>query len=701
VPGPVPSRAAVESLRVLLVEDNASDANLVRLALRRARGASFALTHVESLAAAAAHVANNPVDVLLLDLSLPGSRGMETLTEALRIAPGIPVVVMTGLDDVEMARRAVQEGAQDYLVKGQMDAALLERAMFHALERARYVVALRESEERYALAVRGANDGLWDWDLRENKVYFSPRWKEMLGLPEDAAIVSPAAWHERVHEEDRAILDEAIAEHLAGRTTHVRAEVRARHEDGSYRWMLVRGVATSASGRPVRMAGSQTDVTERKRLEERLRHDALHDPLTALPNRALFMDRLVTTLRRSQGREHQLFAVLFLDLDRLKIVNDTLGHGAGDHLIVVTARRLESCLRPGDTVARVGGDEFALLLDEVSDLQDAVQVAERIQAAVSEPISYEGSEIGTTVSTGIALSDPQYVRAEDIVRDADVAMYRAKKNGKARHEVFDAHVPGGAFDTYRWESDLQRALERGALELRYAPIVRVSDGRWTGLDAALSWEHPSRGALGTDDILPIAEETGLGIALGRWMITTACRDAATWMGDAAAASLPVSIRVGTRHLAQRGFAEQVGQSMRETGVPASLIRIEIADAAAGRPSDAVIATLRELEGLGVRLGLADFGAAATSLRRLYGLPIETLRIAAPLVEELGVDDADTTMVEALVRLACQLGVEPLATGVHSSRQDARLKGLACGLATGPFYGAPLPAPDVPTSIPHG
>ena len=674
-------------MRVLLVEDREDDALLVRHALRRARGARFELRHVESLDQAERALAESPADIILLDLSLPDTRGLATLEAAMRIAPTTPIVVMTGLDDVEVARRAVQEGAQDYLVKGQLDAALLERSLFHALERARIVAALRESEERYALAVRGANDGLWDWDLRSDRIYYSPRWKEMLGLPEDGFGDAPAAWFERVHPEDLAALQAAIADHVAGRTPHLHVEQRVLHEDGSWRWMLTRGVATRDGGSPMRMAGSQSDLTARKRLEERLRHDALHDGLTGLPNRALFMDRLETTLRRSHGREHQLFAVLFADLDRLKAVNDTMGHGAGDHLITMVGRRLEGCLRPGDTVARVGGDEFALLLDPVSGIEDASQVADRIQESVSQPIAWESTTIDTTASIGIALSSASYVRAEDLLRDADVAMYRAKQAGKARSMVFDGR-PGGHGETGSADPDLRHAVERDEIQLWYQPVISMANGKLSGFEALPRWTHPVRGTLPGDQLLALADAAGLSAALAHSMLRASCRQIAQWL-TRCDNGIVVSLSLPRQRMSQPGLADEVGKCLEEAGVAARHLRLEISDPGMAQGSDAVVAELARIGRLGVRLALDDFGAAATSLRHLHGLPFETLKIGRSFVAGLKAGSIESEIVGTILTLARHLGVAVIADGVETPEQASQLRALGCPFAQGIWFSPPL------------
>ena len=398
--------------------------------------------------------------------------------------------------DRETDLAATEMGVSDYLVHP--SPATLERSLRYAITHQRALRRLAESEERHALALQGANDGLWDWDVRADKLYFSPRWKAMIGYPEAEIGDAPGEWLGRVHPDDRAGLTQALEGHLSGATQHFESEHRIQHRDGSYRWMLARGIAVrDPSGRATRVVGSQTDVTDRRQAEQRLQHDALHDALTGLPNRVLFLDRLAQAILRAQRRSPaSCAAVLFLDLDRFKLVNDSLGHHVGDRLLVAVARRLESALRPGDTVARLGGDEFTILLDDVCDAREATVIAERVQQTLQDPFHLDGRELVVAASIGIALADPD-AAPPDVMRDADVAMYRAKAEGKGRHAVFDARMHELVMRRLDLETDLRHAIEADRIERRLPAARAGRDGPDRRLRGARALARPATASRST------------------------------------------------------------------------------------------------------------------------------------------------------------------------------------------------------------
>jgi diguanylate cyclase (GGDEF)-like protein/PAS domain S-box-containing protein len=559
-------------------------------------------------------------------------------------------------------------------------------------DRAEAEAALKHSEERYALAAAGSNDGLWDWDLAGGGIYFSPRWHAMLGLPPDAEYTRPEQWFDRVHAHDLPSLRAALEAHFAGETTHFEHEHRMRHESGSYRRVLCRGVAVrEADGKATRIAGSQTDITDRAAIQEQLRHAALHDALTNLPNRLLFTELLSGVLDRSRRHPDHMFSVLFLDIDRFKAVNDSLGHMIGDELLIQVSRRLEACMRQGDAIARLGGDEFTILLNDLTDVSQATVIAERILQALRGPFTVKGREVSVTASIGIALSATGYSRPEDIMRDADTAMYRAKALGKVRYELYDASMHARAAERVRLESDLRRAIEQNEFVLYYQPIVALKSGEWTGFEALLRWQRPGP-AISPADFIPIVEEMGLIDLLGAWVIQEACSQIAAWRARFPnVPSLGVTVNVSARQLGRADFVKIVRDAVRGANLRAGDLRIEVTETTLMENPEGAQAVLRELRSLGVKVYLDDFGTGFSSLSYLHRFPVDTLKIDQSFIASLARGDAEPAIIESIVALAKTLGTRVIAEGVETESQMSELMRLGCSEGQGFFFAQPLPA----------
>ena len=430
-------------------------------------------------------------------------------------------------------------------------------------------------------------------------------------------------------------------------------------------------------------------VRLRREAEARLVYQAYHDPLTGLPNRALLLDRLGQALARA-GRRGEPVALLFLDLDRFKRVNDGLGHAAGDRLLVAVGERLRACARAGDTVARLGGDEFTLLLEGLTDAAEAEAVAAAVAAALEAPVVLDGQPVAVTASIGVALAGPGGAEPAGLLRDADVAMYRAKARGKARVEVFDAAMAAGARERVAFEADLRQAVERGELRLAYQPIVELATGRVVGAEALARWAHPARGVVLPDAFVPLAEETGLIVPLGRWVLAEACRQGRAWQ-DRFPTPPTVSVNLSPRQFQQPGLVEEVAAALRSTGLAPDRLQLEITEGAVMADADGAVATLRQLRGLGVRLAIDDFGTGYSSLGYLQRFPIDLLKVDRRFVAGLGRDAGDTAIVEAVVGLAHALRLRVVAEGVETVEQAGRLRELGCELGQGYHFGRPAAA----------
>ena len=570
-------------------------------------------------------------------------------------------------------------------------------------ERMRAEHELRRSGERLALAAEGANDGLWQWNLQTQEFYVSSRWRAMIGLPAHAASGAPGEWLDRVHAEDLEPLKSALQAHLSGASPVFQHEHRIRHEDGGYRRFLCRGVAVSAGPgrRPNRIAGSLTDTTEQALAQERLRSVGFVDALTGLSNRAVFVESLGRRLdecRRLGMRSG--FAVLYLDLDRFKIVNDSLGHLVGDELLVAASRRLESCMRQGDSLARLGGDEFAIFLNGLSDDAQANAIAGRIQDALSAPFSIAGREVFTSASLGIAFGPAHYTNPDEIMRDADTAMYHAKSRGKSRHEVFDAAMHARVRDRLSLENDLRRAIANNDFEVHYQPIVSLATGMCIGFESLVRWTRNGE-RVSPVAFVPIAEELGLIEPLGTWVLQEACRTFAEWQRQYPHAGLDcITVNVSSRQLVKRNFPRVVQQTVHQTGLRPADLRVEITETALlDNPGDAAI-VLRELRDFGVKVYLDDFGTGYSSLSHLHNLPVDALKIDRSFVNSLLLPGRPP-VVESILALARTLNTSVVAEGIESEVQARELERLGCTHAQGFLFSHPLPTEKAEALISAG
>lgn len=574
-------------------------------------------------------------------------------------------------------------------------------------ERIRTEQALKRTEERLTLAADGANDGWWEWDLRTQEFYCSARWREILGLTGPAVVARPDEWLDRVHPDDANALKEALKAHLSGKTPRLQHEHRLRHEDGTFRWFVCRGIAGgSVNRRPSRIAGSLTDTTDRALAQEGFRTAGFRDPLTGLRSRADFVEGLGRRLEefKQPHRGGGRFAILYLDLDRFKVINDSLGHLVGDELLIAVSRRLESCLRAEDALARLGGDEFAILLQTVRDEQQANVIAFQIQEALSKPIIVAGREVFTSASIGICFGTAEHANPDEIMRDADTAMYHAKAHGKARHEMFDADMHARTRDRLDLENDLRHAVSSQQFEVHYQPIVLLGSGMCVGFESLIRWNRNGK-PVSPVTFVPMAEELGLIEPLGTWVLQQACQTFAEWQRRYPKSGLDyITVNVSSRQLMQQNFLRIVEQAVEKSGLKPCDLRLEITETALmDSPSEAA-ALLTQLRNFGAKIYLDDFGTGYSSLSHLHKLPVDALKIDRSFVKSIAPGDRPA-IVESILALARTMNTSVVAEGIETDLQARELERLGCTHAQGFLFSKPLSAKAaeavVAASVPLG
>lgn len=578
----------------------------------------------------------------------------------------------------------------DYAIVALENAALFEKAQEELRERQRVEVALRQSEERYALAVQGANDGIWDWDMRTQQVYYSTRWKAMLGYEESEVSASINEWFNRVYVEDRAALSEAVRMHIRAENAHFEHEHRIRHKNGSYRWYLSRGLVYRDEKQvAVRMAGSLTDITPRKNAEEKLIHDARHDTLTGLLNRTSMVEQLRMVIDRLQRRPTYLYAVLFIDLDHFKDVNDSFGHSVGDQLVIAVGQMLRRIIRPTDSVARLGGDEFVILLEDIRDISDATRVAERIRSELRSAELLAGRHLFVTASIGIVLSASGYVEPDDLLRDADIAMYRAKARGRDGFEIFDPAMRDRIMQRLTLEAELRYAVERQEFTVFYQPILSLRDGNFLGFEALLRWNHPTRGLVSPGEFIPVAEETGLILKLDRFVLHEACRQVKAWQTEYdGMAKMRISVNMSTKQIFQPDWLDYVDSVLRETGMEPDMLSLEITESTVMENEARTVETLKALRKRGVDVQVDDFGVGYSSLGYLSQFSLGALKIDQSFVRSLDQDHANHKIIQAIIMLTQGLGLSVCAEGVETVNQLNQLDEMGCEYIQGYLIARP-------------
>jgi PAS domain S-box-containing protein len=677
---------------ILIVDDIEDNRDLLARKLTRC---GYPVAMAASGQDALTYLRNHAVSIVLLDVQMPEMSGIEVL-QAIRRRwsdAEMPVVMVTAKGQSEDVVTALDLGASDYITKP-IDFQVGLARIRTQLARKDAEDRLRASEERYALAVQGANDGLWDWDLTTGRLHYSARWKAIVGHDEHEVDDGPDEWFGRVHSEDLLRVHRDLEEHLAGRTDHFENEHRIRHKSGVFRWVLTRGLATrDGEGRPVRMAGSQSDVTDGKMV----------DALTGLPNRVLLVDRLERILQRPRGPAAGRLAVLFIDLDGFKLVNDGLGHHFGDLLLQAVAGRLQHCLRVSDTVARpgdelprnpaadhtigrLGGDEFVVLLFDVWTVVDAMQVADRIQRALAAPFELDGREVCTGASIGIAFGGGADAGPEEVLRDADTAMYRAKALGKGRSEVFDAAMRAHVVERMDLATALRLAVERREFLPFFQPIVDLRSGRLTGFEALLRWQRPGIGIELPGKFIDALQENRLIVPVGRRFFGDVCEVLRGWRAlHPRASDLSVNVNFAGPQFNEVDLLDTLLEMLDDTGLSPDQLVVEITEAIAINDFEHAVEVLGRIRDAGFRISLDDFGTGYSSLSCLHELPITGIKLDRSFLAR---ERRNPAIVKAIITLAEQLGLTVTAEGIETEEQFAQLRFFGCQFGQGYLFGRP-------------
>jgi len=643
-------------------------------------------------------IKTKPADLVLLDAGIPDMTGMNVLKELRNTFTSLqlPIIMVTKKNDgADAVMSLLEAGANDYLTKP-VDFPVILAGIQTQLERKRTEEALRECEERYTLAMCAATDGLWDWNLQADKIYYSPRWKSLIGETEDSVGEDPNEWFSRVHPDDIEQVREDIQAHIDNEAPYYENEYRILHSNGDYLWMLGRGLALrDKNGKAYRLAGWQTDITRSKKI----------DFLTGLPNRVLFMDRLTYSFEKVRnGKGDRTLALIYLDLDNFKLINDNLGHVVGDQLLTAVARRLENTVRSSNlsaanerhTIARLGGDEFIILVGDAASPIDVIHITTSILNDIGSSFQIQSFELFPTVSIGVAFYNHTYQSPDALLQDADMAMHSAKLAGKGRFEIFDVNMRAASVARLQLETEFRRALERREFENYYQAVVSTKTGRIHAFETLVRWRNPARGLIPPLEFIPMAEETGLIVPLGKWVLESACRQACQWqsrfMKDP---PLIVSVNISARHFLQSDLLVHCHSLLKEMPTLRNNLILEVTENTLMRDYNASNKLMRRLKDMGISIAMDDFGTGYSSLSYLHQFPFDSLKIDQSFISRF---EENNEIVHTILNLGHSLGLKVVAEGVETLKQVNMLREIGCDYWQGYYFSKPVTADEATAMI---
>ncbi len=723
--------------KIILIVDDLLD-NL-RILSSTLTGQGFQVRCAKSGAIALMAVQTAAPDLILLDINMPEMDGYEVCQhlKSNQLTRHIPIIFLSALDDVFDKIKAFNVGGADYIIKPfqieevlsriqhqlELQAAKIEIEQLNQnleqrveertaelakinqeldleiTERKLAELRLQNSEERLESILGSLEDVVWSMTPDHSQIiYINAAVEKIYGYPASSFFENHHLLVYLIHPQDRRRIEEAI--HAMLKTGNLREEYRIIHSNQEIRWVSDRShLVYNADGKVIRIDGIIRDITEQKRTEQQLIHNALHDHLTGLPNRNLFMDRVEEALKYTKRHPDYLFAILFLDLDRFKMINDSLGHIIGDRFLQETAKLLERCLRSCDTVARLGGDEFTVLIHDIHDKKEAFIIADRILHEFSKPISVKDQQIFSSTSIGIVIGNKDYDSSGDLLRDADIAMYRSKELGKGRYTLFDQTMYAQNLKQIQIDRDLHYALERNEFELYYQPIISLETNKIAGFEILIRWHHPEWGLVHPSEFIPIAEDTGLIVEIGDWVLHKACQQLRIWqIKFPEIASLKMSVNLASQQVKEPNFLEKLDRILAENAINSNTLRLEITEGSMIEQGDETIATLEQLKARNIQLSIDDFGQGYSSLSYLHRFPVNTLKIDRTFINQMSLGGQNIEIIRTIIILAHTLGMDVVAEGVETQAQADKLQELGCELSQGYLFSQPLTARNIETKF---
>ena len=686
---------------ILLVEDNPGDARLLREMLNDQRSQHTELTHVQYMREAEKHLAERMVDLILLDLGLPDAHGLAAVRRAHTVAPRVPLVVLTGMDDEMLASQALQEGAQDYLIKGQIDARGLLRSLRYAVERKAMEEALFVEKERAQVTLNCIGDAVACTDSLGKVTFLNRVAEKMTGWSLQEAAGLPLGEVFRVLDAVSREASPNPMETVVGQdgTAHRPPNCVLVRRDGVE--IPIEDSVSPIHDREGNATGAVIvfrDVSAARAMADQITHSAEHDFLTGLPNRMLLNDRVNQAIAMAP-RHHKRVAVLFLDLDGFKHINDSLGHPTGDKLLQSIAKRLVECVRASDTVSRQGGDEFVVLLSEVERSEDTAISARRMLQAVAEAHSVDNHDLHVTTSIGVSVFPDDGLDAETLIKNADTAMYQAKENGRQSYKFFKPAMNVRAVERQDIEESLRRALERQEFAVHYQPKVSLKTGEITGAEALLRWTHPVRGPISPAQFIPIAEDCGLIRPIGNWILREACQQARAWL-DAGLPLASMAVNISAVQFRNENFLQGVFATLEETGLDPKFLELELTESVLMKHAESTEVILKTLRARGVQLAVDDFGTGYSSLSYLRRFAIDALKIDQSFVRQITTTPSETTIVTAVISMGRSLNLRVVAEGVETLEELAFLQAHQCDQAQGYYFSRPVVAPQFAELLEH-